>query len=165
MSTGFILTLSASGFIYWSFSVCSPPRHRAAIYTLTWFFMPHPHLLLCNNPQRCIQFLVSPPNLTCPFCRGQTRGRLKSWPHFNQSNRDVAGWTWWFWTCFPTLTIPRLWFFRFTPCLPVDALSLEGFCIITLSHNHLSGIWPVAKLPTGVPVCRAGAFTVPGNVI
>lgn len=35
----------------------------------------------------------------------------------------------------------------------------------TLSHSHLSGTSPMAKLLTGLPVCRAGPFSVPGNVI
>lgn len=126
---------------------CVPLLSRELWFTLTRFFTPHSRLLLGNNPLRCTWFLMSPPNLSCPFCHGQTKERLKSWSTFNQNNRDVEGWTWWFWSCFPTLMIPWFDFFRFTPCLPVNALSLEGFCIVsqtdTLSHSrHLPrGPW------------------------
>lgn len=90
---------------------CVPLLSRELWFTLTCFFMLHPRLLLGNNPQRCTWLLMSPPNLPCPFFHGQAREWLKSWTSFNQKNRDIEGWTWWFWSYFPTLMIPWFYFF------------------------------------------------------
>lgn len=88
-------------------------------------------------------FLMSPPNVPCPFCIGHIREWAKSWPSSVQGNWDTALGS--YLTCLLTLTH---WAWRGSASAPKHLVM------------RMSGL-SVCK----VTMCKVETFTTPGNVI